>query len=153
MRGGGDVLDRPLCIVLVEDDDGDAKAVTRAFAGLGEDCSIFRVRDGVEALALLRGESGRAPRTYVLIADLNLPRMGGIELLRTIRDDPDLRRAVAFVMTTSADDRDMQAAYAYHAAGYILKQNAGRDFGRLVAAIDRFWRLVELPDMRGASGE
>ena len=148
-----DVIDSPLSIILVEDDDGDAKAVTRAFARLDGQCSILRVRDGIEALALLRGESGRAPRNYVLIADLNLPRMGGIELLRKIRDDPDLHRAVAFVMSTSADDRDVTAAYAYQVAGYILKHKAGRDFGSLVTTINHFWRLVELPDMGGGAGD
>jgi CheY-like chemotaxis protein len=137
----------PLNIILVDDDDGDAKAVRRAFASARIANPIIRASDGVEALALLRGEDAPPPETYILLIDLNMPRMGGLELLREIRSDPRLRSSVVFIMTTSNDDRDKTAAYEGNVAGYILKSNAGTDFLNLVGALDYFWRIVELPEI------
>ncbi|EAR52373.1 response regulator [Oceanicola granulosus HTCC2516] len=108
----------------------------------------MRVIDGVEALSLLRGESGRAPPRYVLLVDLNMPRMNGIEFLAELRSDPRLKRAVVFVITTSDDVRDLMAAYGEQVAGYILKQRAGPNFDSLVATLDHYRRIVRLPDMR-----
>ena len=135
----------PLSIILVEDDDADAKAVRRAFAKVRIANPIIRLRDGVEALAYLRGETGVPPASYVLMVDLNMPRMGGIEFLRNLREDPVLAPSVAFVMTTSNTDRDRSDAYENNVAGYILKRNAGADFMQLVSTIESFWRIVELP--------
>ncbi|WP_040615020.1 response regulator [Oceanicola granulosus] len=138
----------PLDIVLVEDDDGDAKAIRRALQKAGIANPVVRVIDGVEALSLLRGESGRAPPRYVLLVDLNMPRMNGIEFLAELRSDPRLKRAVVFVITTSDDVRDLMAAYGEQVAGYILKQRAGPNFDSLVATLDHYRRIVRLPDMR-----
>lgn len=142
-----------LNIVLVEDDDAEAKAVRRAFDRARIANSIVRVTDGVEARRLLRGEAETPPPdSFVLLVDLNMPRMGGIELLQEIRRAPRLTGTVAFVMTTSDDERDRVAAYRQHAAGYIVKQNAGTDFMNLVSAIDHYWRIVELPELRQFAG-
>lgn len=134
-----------LDIVLVEDDDADAKAVNRALARSDIAKPAARLVDGVEALAYLRGESGTPPSRYILLVDLNMPRMNGLELLAEIRRDPRLHRAVAFLLTTSADRGDIAAAYAQNVAGYVLKENAGDDFAGLVGALDHYRRIVELP--------
>ncbi|WP_332888700.1 response regulator [Marinibacterium profundimaris] len=144
--------DRPddkglLNIILVEDDDGDAKAVRRAFDKVKIANPIHRLVDGVEALAFLRGETGTPPATYVILLDINMPRMNGLEMLEELRKDPKLRRAVVFILTTSNDDRDRCAAYARYVAGYILKSRAGTDFLELIETLDHYWRIVELPDM------
>jgi len=136
----------PLSIILVEDDDADAKAVRRAFGKVRIANPIIRLRDGVEALAFLRNETETPPPpSYVLMVDLNMPRMGGIEFLRTLRADPRLAPAVVFIMSTSNTDNDRRAAYDQNIAGYILKSNAGADFMQLVSTIEAFWRVVELP--------
>ena len=137
----------PLNIILVEDDDGDAKAIRRAFSKAKIANPITRVVDGVEALALLRGETGTPPEKYVLLIDLNMPRMNGLELLEELRRDPKLHKAVAFLLTTSRDERDKSAAYEQHVAGYIMKATVGTDFIDLIGTLDHYWRIVELPDM------
>lgn len=138
---------KELNILLVEDDNGDAKAVLRAFRQIRLKNTVTRAIDGVEALDILRGTGGKdkfnAP--YVILTDINMPRMNGIELIRELRNDPEHRNAVVFVLTTSGHDKDVTAAYDMHAAGYIIKETAGRDFLQLVGLIDRFWRLVEFP--------
>lgn len=134
-------------ILLVEDDDGDAKAITRAFKKANIGNPIIRALDGVEALAYLTdGADGMQARPPVLLlVDLNMPRMNGIELIRALRAHPELRRTVVFLLTTSKREEDMAAAYDLNVAGYIVKQNAGLDFLKLVGMIDSFWNIVELP--------
>lgn len=134
-------------VLLVEDDDGDAKAVMRAFAKANIGNPIVRAQDGIEALEFLTGEltgSGlKAP--ILLLVDLNMPRMNGIEFVKALRGHPELRRVVVFLLTTSKREEDMAAAYDLNVAGYIVKQNAGADFLKLVGMIDSFWKVVELP--------
>jgi len=138
---------RPIHILLVEDDDGDAKAVQRAFVRAHIANPFCRALDGLEALDILRGGNGKQklspPR--LLLVDLNMPRMNGIELVTALRADPELRQLVVFILTTSQRDEDMAAAYGLIVAGYIVKEKAGEDFLRLCGLIDSYWRIVELP--------
>jgi CheY-like chemotaxis protein len=133
-------------ILLVEDDDGDAKAIRRAFAKANISTPPLRVRDGLEALELLRNSALTSlPSAFFIVLDLKMPRMDGLEFLREIRADPSLRRITVFMLSTSADPRDLEAAYDCNVAGYILKANAGRNFGDLITALSHMWRLVEKP--------
>ena len=81
----------------------------------------------------------------MILLDLNMPRMGGLELLNTLRNDPSLETSVVFVLTTSKDDEDKLAAYKQHIAGYIVKEKLDDGFEDLVKLLDHYWRLVELP--------
>src|SRR5258708_1754342 len=138
---------RPLNILLVEDDDGDAKAVQRAFQKAKIANPILRAVDGMEALDMLRGANGKAkpPAPYMLLVDLNMPRMNGIQLVKALREDEALRHSVAFILTTSKREEDKIAAYDLNVAGYIVKATAGQDFLNLVHLVDHYWRIVELP--------
>jgi len=138
---------RPIQILLVEDDDGDARAVERAFTKARIANQIERAIDGVEALDILRGTHGRTKlqRPYLLLVDLNLPRLNGLRLIESIRADAELHDTVIFVLTTSSRDEDKGAAYAMNATGYILKENAGEDFLKLFNLVDSYWRIVEMP--------
>lgn len=137
-----------LNIVLVEDDEGDAKALRRAFVRARIANPIQRFTDGVEALAFLRGELSQVPPpNFVVLSDINMPRKNGLELLEEIRADPVLRKILFIVLTTSEDERDISAAYANNVAGYILKSNAGDMFVDLMATLDHYWRIVELPEI------
>ncbi|AHD02141.1 chemotaxis protein CheY [Leisingera methylohalidivorans DSM 14336] len=134
--------------MLVDDDHGDAKAVQRAFKKVKIANEITRAIDGLEALDYLRGTGGKDKihPPYVLLVDINMPRMSGIELVQELRADPELSRSVVFFLTTSSHEQDIEAAYDLNAAGYIVKETAGRDFLELVNMVDRYWRIVEFPE-------
>ena len=134
-------------VLLVEDDEVDVMAVKRAFARLKIANPLHIAGDGIEALEMLRGQGGREaiPRPYIVLLDLNMPRMGGLEFLRELRDDPDLHATIVFVLTTSKQEEDIVAAYSQNVAGYLLKANVGNDFMGLVGLLGYYWQLVELP--------
>ncbi|TWT77887.1 Response regulator rcp1 [Posidoniimonas polymericola] len=140
---------REVQILLVEDDDVDAEAVCRAFEKVRIGNRIVRAKDGVEALCILRGEHQlQVGRPCVILLDLNLPRMNGIEMLRELRADPALSDRLVFVLTTSDTDSDKVAAYQEHVAGYVVKSRAGSDFAGLTQLLDHYWRIVEFPPER-----
>ena len=134
-------------ILLVEDDDIDAEAVVRAFRRqkIGNPFTI--VPDGIEAFSALRGEGGytRLPRPYLILLDINMPRMNGVEFLQKLRQDDELKQSIVFVITTSSRDEDVMAAYNKQIAGYILKSRVGEDFINLITMLDIYWSIVEFP--------
>jgi CheY-like chemotaxis protein len=138
---------KPIRILLVEDDNGDAKAVERTFLKARVANPIVRAFDGTEALDLMRGTNGKTKlqRPYILLVDLNMPRVNGLELIQTIRDDAELHDSVIFVLTTSNRAEDKDSAHAMNVTGYILKESAGEDFLRLFSLVDSYWRIVEMP--------
>jgi CheY-like chemotaxis protein len=103
--------------------------------------------DGVEAFDRLRGTNGvpRLERPFLILLDINLPRMSGLEFLRALRDDPELHDSIVFVLTTSNRDEDRVASYGNHVAGYIVKGDVGPSFLNLVNLLDHYWRIVEFP--------
>ena len=138
---------QPVNILLVEDDQIDAKAFFRAIDKLKITNPVTLARDGVEAWEILKGINGHTPmpRPYIVILDINMPRMSGIELLRKLREDEDLRDSIVFVLTTSNDDQDKIEAFNLNVAGYMLKSDIGNSFMRAVQLIEKYWRVVELP--------
>jgi CheY-like chemotaxis protein len=137
----------PIRILLVEDDDGDARAVVRTFEKARIGNPIVRALDGIEALEMLRG-TGKQPKLaapYLLLVDLNMPRMDGIQLVTAIREDPELHDTIIFMLTTSNRAEDKEAAYSLNVTGYILKEKAGEDFLKLFTLVDTYWRIVEMP--------
>ena len=140
-------------ILLVEDDEVDVMAIRRAFAKHRIANPIIHARDGMEAMEVLRGSGGHAllARPYLILLDLNMPRMNGIEFLEDLRADPVLHDSVVFVLTTSIADRDIVAAYEKHIAGYLVKGKVGEGFLSLVTMLDHYWRYVELPPDRGCN--
>ena len=142
-----DTAMQSVSILLVEDDQIDAKAFMRAIEQQRISNTITRAKDGVEAWEILKGMSGDLPlaRPYIIVLDINMPRMSGIELLRKLRTDEELRDSVVFVLTTSNDDQDKIDAYDLNVAGYMLKSDMGNSFMRAVQMIDKYWRVVELP--------
>ena len=134
-------------ILVVEDDQVDVMAIQRAFAKARIANPMRFAVDGVDALDILRGTNGNAPleRPYIILLDLNMPRMGGIELLEHLRNDPVIHDSVVFVMPTSNEDSDRMAAYGLNVAGYIVKPRVAADFMDVVGMLHSYWRVVELP--------
>ena len=128
-------------ILLVEDDEIDVKALKWAFEKLKVANPLVIARDGVEALELLASLS----RPYLVITDINMPRLNGIELLRKIRQSAEYRDSIVFVLTTSNEEQDKIDAYKLNVAGYMLKTDMGTSFQRAIALIDNYWKVVEFP--------
>jgi CheY-like chemotaxis protein len=138
------VHDHALNILLVDDDEVDVMTVRRAFAKNNIANKLFVATDGIAALELLRSESIPAERRLVLL-DLNMPRMNGIELLREIRRDPALQTLTVIVLTTSNEDRDRVEAYQLNVAGYMLKPVTFHAFAEVMATLNKYWTLMEMP--------
>ncbi|HTZ70986.1 MAG TPA: response regulator [Acetobacteraceae bacterium] len=135
-------------ILLVDDDKVDAMAVKRALTELKIANPVIEARNGIEALERLRGENGfgRIPTPSLVLLDLNMPRMGGLEFLEELRRDPQLRRTLIFVMTTSSAEEDRIRAYDYNVAGYVLKNRLGPSFLESITMLQHYWRVIEFPD-------
>jgi len=134
-------------ILLVEDDEVDAEAVVRAFRRQKIANPLTIVRDGLEALEALRGEAGHPKLSYpyIILLDINMPRMNGIEFLQALRNDTGLKQSVVFVLTTSNRDEDKMSAYDQQVAGYLLKSRTGTDFDDLISLLSYYQEVVEFP--------
>ncbi len=130
-------------ILLVEDDEIDVMTVKRALADIKVLNLLDIAEDGELALEYLRNPENKLPGLILL--DLNMPRMGGIEFLRVVKHDETLKKIPVVVLTTSSEDRDRIDAYDLCVAGYIVKPVNYLKFVEAVRVIDIYWTLCELP--------
>jgi CheY-like chemotaxis protein len=139
---------RAITILLVDDAAIDVIAIRRSFWQLKIANPLAVACNGLEALDILRGNNGQAKleAPYLILLDLNMPRMGGIEFLDELRRDPALRRTLVFVMTSSAADEDRELAYDKNIAGYVMKPTSGEGLTRAISALEGYWRAIEFPD-------
>jgi CheY-like chemotaxis protein len=135
-------------ILLVEDDEVDVMNVKRAFKKNNVTNPLFICNNGLEALSFLRGERDASitEMPKIILLDLNMPKMGGIEFLREIRKDDHLKNISVFVMTTSNEDKDKVDAFDLNVAGYILKPLSMERFIEAVSTLNNYWKLCEFPD-------
>jgi CheY-like chemotaxis protein len=136
-----------LHILLVDDDDVDVMNVRRAFRKNNILNPLYVAHNGVEALEMLRG-NGASPipkERRLILLDLNMPRMNGLEFLRELRADPELHHLTVIVLTTSDDERDKIEAYNLNVAGYIVKPVTFLAFVEAMAALNKYWTINELP--------
>lgn len=135
-------------LLLIDDDEVDVMTVQRAFKKNNITNPFYVASNGLEALAMLRGE-GDSPsipsKRRLILLDLNMPKMGGIEFLRELRQDPDLKATPVIVLTTSNEDQDKVEAYHLNVAGYIVKPVTFNKFVEVVAALNKYWTLSEMP--------
>ncbi len=139
-------------ILLVDDDDVDVMGVQRALRKLKILNPVIRAHDGLEALEILRNPNA-IKRPYIILLDLNMPRMNGFEMLAELRHDEALACSVVFVLTTSKADEDKVEAYQQNVAGYVVKSKVGEGFMDLIEMLDRYWRVVEFPAEKSGSKE
>ncbi len=138
------MAERVLNILLVEDDEVDVMNVRRAFERNNVSNPLYVAGNGLEALEMLRGTEIPKERRLVLL-DLNMPRMNGIEFLQELRADPELASLPVVVLTTSNDDQDKIDAYNLNVAGYLLKPVTFSNFCERMATLNKYWTLVEMP--------
>ncbi len=138
-----------LNILLVEDDALDVMNVQRAFKKNNVLNPLFVAGNGLEALDMLRGAEGNPPQVpldrRIILLDLNMPRMNGIEFLRELRSDPKLNLIPVIVLTTSGEDRDKVEAFQLNVAGYIVKPVTLAHFIETMATLNKYWTLSEIP--------
>ncbi|MFN8153674.1 MAG: response regulator [Bacteroidia bacterium] len=142
--------DKLLNILLIEDDSVDVMNVQRAFKKNNITNPLHIAFNGVEALNMLRGTNGKPrlnPQPRIILLDINMPKMNGLEFLRELRNDPELKSISVFVMTTSNDDQDKIEAYRLNVAGYILKPLSFEKFVNAVSILNSYWKLCEQPDL------
>lgn len=130
-------------ILLVEDDRLDAMTVKRALKEIHVTNPVVHLNNGEEALAYLRKEDNPLPGLILL--DLNMPRMNGIEFLREAKTDTRLKMVPVVVLTTSREEQDRVASFEQSVAGYMLKPVDYLQFVEVVRAINLYWTLSELP--------
>ena len=136
--------DRVLNILLVEDDEVDVMNVRRAFERNNVSNPLFVAGNGLEALSMLRSDEIPRERRLILL-DLNMPKMNGIEFLQALRSDPELAALPVVVLTTSNDDQDKIDAYNLNVAGYLLKPVTFSNFCERMTTLNKYWTLVEMP--------
>ena len=140
-------MNTDVSIMLVEDDYMDVRNVERELKKINVDIPLYTARNGREALAMLRGEGVPQinPLPSVVMLDINMPRMNGIEFLTEIRKDPFLKNLNVFIMTTSTEDSDRFAAQKLDVSGYIEKPLTFDKFGGTDGStIDSFSLFLDL---------
>lgn len=131
-------------VLLVEDDSVDAMTVKRALKDLNVANPLVHTLNGEEALSYLKGEDNKKP--CIILLDLNMPRMSGIEFLQIVKVDDKFKKIPVIVLTTSREERDKVETFKLGVAGYMLKSIDYKEFVEIVRTISLYWTLSELPD-------
>ncbi len=137
-------------LLLVEDDEMEVITLKRAMKALKLANPLLRAGDGIEALDILRGKNGREKLKppYIILLDINMPRMNGLEFLAEVREDSELRASIIFVLTTSSADEDIMKSYDHNVAGYIVKGDAETTLYKAFSMLDYYWTLVQFPSTK-----
>jgi CheY-like chemotaxis protein len=135
------VLNRPL--LLVEDDQVDVMTIKRALREIHVVNPVAHVENGEEGIAYLRDDSKEKP--CLILLDLNMPVMNGIEFLQVVKQDEHLRRIPVIVLTTSEEQQDKVNSFNLGVAGYMAKPVDYRQFVEVMRSIDMYWTISEMP--------
>ena len=133
-------------VMLVEDDNVDAMMVKRAFKDLEIANQLVHMLNGEQALEYLRDESSSKP--CVILLDLVMPRMNGIEFLKIVKADEILKGIPVIVLTTSSEEQNIVESFRFGVAGYIVKSVDEKKFTEAIETINLYWILSELPCVR-----
>ena len=131
-------------ILLVEDDTIDALTVKRALNEINARNELIVVKNGEEAIVFLLNSDNYIP--FIILIDLNMPRMNGIEFLKQIKKYKKLITTPVIVITTSSDERDKQLSYNFGASGYFIKPIDYKKFVDIIEKIINYWKACELPE-------
>ncbi len=134
-------------VLLVEDDDGDAFLLKEAMNKTQFENVLHHCHDGLEAQSFLQDQA--SPRPDFILLDLNMPRMGGLEVLKWVKEHDDLKDIPVGILTTSSAEDDISQSYKNYASYYIVKPTTFDDLMSVVNLIDDFWiKTVQLPNAR-----
>ena len=131
-------------ILVVEDDRVDAMTIKRTFADIHVPNRVVLLSNGEEALDYLGNSQNDRP--CIMLLDLNMPKMNGLEFLKIVKNDTGLKRIPVVVLTTSRDRQDRYESFDLGASGYMIKPIEHTEFINVIEAIDHYWTLSELPD-------
>ncbi len=141
--------EQPMSILLVEDDEVDQMIVKRSFRDNKVLNPLFCANNGEEALTMLKGDGVEKPDPFpkIILCDLNMPKLGGLELIKEIRSDKDLKNMTIFILTTSNSEKEIAEASLQNVAGYIVKPVTFDSFRDAIKTLNTFWTLCEFPDV------
>jgi chemotaxis family two-component system response regulator Rcp1 len=133
-------------VLVVEDNPNDVTIIKRAMRKSDAKCELYFAHDGEEALNILSrtGEYQDIPRPDLILLDINLPKINGLEVLAKIKEDEHLRRIPVIVLTISEREEDMVKAYDSGAASYMTKPVDSKDFERLLQTVQDYWRIAQI---------
>ena len=133
-------------VLVVEDNPNDVTIIKRAMRKSDVKCELYFARDGEEALDALAqsGEFEDTPRPDLILLDINLPKINGLEVLGKIKEDERLRRIPVIVLTISEREEDMVKAYDSGAASYMTKPVDSKDFERLIQTVQDYWKIARI---------
>ncbi|MBL0095438.1 MAG: response regulator [Bacteroidetes bacterium] len=140
--------EKPVTILHIEDDQVDKMVIDRVIKRLNITSQLLHAPNGEEALDILRGTNGKTkadPMPNVILLDINMPKMNGLEFLKELRADESIKSISVFVLTTSNDDADRKEAYDHNVAGYILKPVDIAQFETTFQVLANFWKICEWP--------
>lgn len=135
------VINKP--ILLVEDDQVDMMSVTRALKEIHVTNKVVHLENGEDALIYL--QDGNNDKPCIILLDLNMPIMNGIEFLQTVKDDDRFRHIPVVVLTTSDEQQDKLNSFNFGVAGYMAKPGDYRQFVEVMRSIDAYWTISEMP--------
>ncbi len=138
-------------IVIVEDNPSDAELLMHVFRKHNVTNSIVLLKDGVEALDFLfpPGPAPAVPAARIIILDLKLPKVNGIEVLRRIKSDERTRKTPVIILTSSREDRDLKDAYNWGVNSYVTKPIKFDEFAKVVSELEMYWLLLNKPPVLG----
>ncbi len=140
---------RPVQIVMIEDDEGHARLIERNIRRAGVNNEIVPFSTGTDALRYLFGSDGsggaHAPRSLLILLDLNLPDMTGVDILAKVKQDPHLRTSPVIVLTTTDDQREIQRCYDLGANVYITKPVNYDGFANAIRQLGLFFSVMQIP--------
>ena len=137
-------------VLLLEDDEVDAMSIERAFEDLKIANRLEIARDGEEGLRYLTDQTKEKP--CLILLDLRMPKMGGVEFLKIIKRDKFLKMIPVVVMTTSIMEQDKKDAFDLGAAGYMVKPPEYAEFRSIIQTVDSYWTLSEMPPVIKQTG-
>ena len=141
---------KPVTIIMVEDDDGHARLIEKNIRRAGVNNEIMPFTDGTSALAYLLGPDGSgvvsAGRQLLILLDLNLPDMTGVDILAKIKGNTHLKRSPVVVLTTTDDSREIQRCYDLGANVYITKPVNYEGFANAIRQLGLFFSVIQVPE-------